>query len=88
MAEDAHLTIELVSPDGKPLLPRANANTFVHQCGVIVKDNVPISVREWNKPAKVEGVSFVNDRCKTVLLDKLISHFTLPVLDSPSKTNA
>ena len=88
MAEDAHLTIEVVSPDGKPLLPRANANKFVHQCGVIVRDNVLISVQEWNKPAKVEGVSYVDNRLKDVLWDKLIAHFTLPVLDSIAETDA
>src|SRR5664279_1541068 len=87
MAEDAHLPIELVYPEGKPLLPKANANKFVHQCGVIVRDNVPISVREWNKPTKVKGVSYVDNRLKDVLWDKLIAHFTLPVLDSIAKTN-
>ena len=86
MAKDAHLRIEVVSPEGKPLEPKANANKFVHQCGVIVRDNVPISVREWNKPAKVEGVSYVNDRLKDVLWDKLIAHFTLPVLEDKVKT--
>ena len=70
------------------MLPKANANKFVHQCGVIVGDNVPISVREWNKPAKVEGVSHVDDRLKEVFWDKLIAHFTQPVLDSEARTKA
>ena len=59
----------------------------MHQCGVTVRDTVPISVQEW-KPAKVAGVSYVNERLKDVLWDKLIAHFTLPVLDSPGKTTA
>ena len=54
MAEDAHLTIDEVSPEGKPLLPISNANTFIHQCGFVVRDNVPISIINWNKPAKRE----------------------------------
>ena len=67
MTDGVHLTIELVSADGKPLLPKANANTFVSQCRVIVRDNLPINIREWNKPAKVDGVSLLNDRCKDML---------------------
>ena len=42
-----HLIIEVVSSQGKPLLPETNANKFVHQCGVVVRDNVAISVQEW-----------------------------------------
>ena len=69
------------------MLPKGNATKCVHQCGVIVRDNVPISVREWNKPAKVEGVRYVDDRLKEVLWDKLIAHFTLPVFDSIEETD-
>ena len=77
MAANAHLPIEVVRPDGKPLLPRANAIKFVHQCGVVVRDNVHISIHEWNKPKGSEGVSYVDDRLKGLLWDKLIAHFTL-----------
>ena len=87
MAEDAHLRIEVVYPEGKRLEPKANANKFVHQCGVIVRDNVPISVQEWQKP-KVEGVSYVDNRLKGVLWNKLIARFTLPVLGSEQQTKA
>ena len=73
MAEGAHLTIEVVSADGEPMLPKGNAKTFVSQCGVIVRDNLPISIREWNEPKKQDGVSFVSDRAKDVLWQKLIS---------------
>ena len=88
MAEDAHLRIEVVSPEGKPLEPKTNASKFVHQCRVIVRDTIPISVQEWNKPAKVEGVSYVEERTKDVLWNKLIAHFTLPILDDEVKTKA
>ena len=87
MAANAHLPIEVVGPDGKPLLPRANAIKFVHQCGVVVRDRVHISIREWIKPKASEEVSYVSDRLKDVLWDKLIAHFTLPVLDTVDKTN-
>ena len=81
MAKDAHLTIEVVGPDGKPLLPKANATKFVNQCGVVVRDLVPISTREWIKPKGKEGVSYVDDKLKTTLWEKLIAHFTLPVVE-------
>ena len=89
MDKDEHLIIEVVSSQGKPLLPETNANKFVHQCGVVVRDNVAISVQEWHKPKKLEGVSYVDDRSKDDLWNKLIAHFTLPVFeDDEAKTIA
>jgi hypothetical protein len=49
-------------PLGEPLLSSASAKTFVSQ--IVVRDNIPIIVREWNKPAKEDEVSFVHDRSK------------------------
>ena len=80
MAKNDHLTIEVVTPEGKPLYPRKNAIKFVHQCGVVVRDLVPISTREWKKPKK-EGVSYVDDKLKILLWEKLIRHFTLPEVE-------
>jgi hypothetical protein len=31
---------------------------------IVVRDKIPITVREWNKPAKEDGVTFVHDRSK------------------------
>ena len=81
MAADAHLIIEAVAADGKPTEPKANASKFVHQCGVVVRDNVPISIQEWNEPKKLEGdmkPDWVSVRTKDVLWAKLIAKFTLP----------
>ena len=65
---------------GKPLEPRKNATKFKNQCGVIVRDQIPISVQEWKKPAKRDraGVTFVDERAKDVLWNMLMEHFTLP----------
>jgi hypothetical protein len=52
-----------VAEDVTPLAPTENVNKFIRQCGVVVRDTIPITIREWNKP-KEEGVSFVNDRNK------------------------
>ena len=88
MDEKAHLIIEEVSRTGQPLRPIENANAFVSQCGVLVRDNIPITCREWHKPKKVEGVSFVDDRVKDSLWDSLMSHFTLPALETDELTEA
>ena len=88
MGKDEHLTIDEVNATtGQPLAPVPNAVKFVHQCGVTVRDNVYISTQEWINP-KIEGVSYVDDRTKDVLWNKLIAHFTLPVLDSEARTKA
>jgi hypothetical protein len=79
MAKDAHLQIEEVSTQAKPLLPKANTAEFVSQCGYIARDNIPITIQKWHKPAKGDEVSFVEDRIKDFLWEFHISHFTLPV---------
>jgi len=68
------------------LLPKQNATKFVHQCGVVVRDNIPISTPLWYKPANPEGVTYVSETAKNDLWDKLIAHFTLPVLDTIEET--
>ena len=67
MKSGTHLPIEVISPEGKSLEPKANASKFVHQCGVIVRDNVPISIQEWQAPKVEEGVTFVSVRMKETL---------------------
>ena len=86
MDDGAHLTIEVVADSGEPMQPKKNAKTFVNQCGVIVRDNVPINIQEWNEPKKQDGVSYVSDRYKDALWAKLSSYFTLPVLENEEKT--
>jgi hypothetical protein len=88
LANNTHLPIEQVSARGEPLLPRANAIAFVSQYRVLVRDNIPITIREWHKPAKAEGVSFVEDRSKDCLWQSLMSHFTLPTLATDELTQA
>lgn len=85
MAAGEHLIIETVYHTGEPAAPRKVATKFRNQCGVIVRDLVPISVQEWNKPRKEDdrpGVTFVSDRVKNSLFDKLMTHFTLPPCDN------
>ena len=89
MGTYAHFRIDVVSADGKPLEPPKSASKFVHQCGVVVRDNVPISLQEWNKQKNIEGDNYyVSIRTKNVLWEKLRAHLTLPVLDCPERTEA
>ena len=57
--------IESVKPSGEPLTPKNIANKWTCQCGVLVKDKLPISIQEWKEPkTKRPGVTWVDDRAK------------------------
>ena len=78
MKEGVKYNIEAIKPNGEPLAPKKIADKFVRQCGVLVKDQLPISLQEWREPAKPRpDLTFVDDREKTLLWEKLMEHFTL-----------
>ena len=77
MRQDERFTITEVARDGQPIAPKRTKDTFVHQCGVVVRDSVPISIQEWNKK-KDPGVSYVHDRQKDDLWNSLMTNFSLP----------
>ena len=71
--------IDSIKPNGEPSEPKKNAGKFIRQCGVLVKDQIPISIQEWKKPAKEHpDLTFVDQRAKDGLWESLMSHFTLP----------
>ena len=85
MSSKERLIIESVYRSGEPASPVKTATKFTNQCGVIVRDLIPISIEEWNEPAKEDdrpAVSFVSERSKTTLFDKLMNHFSLPECDT------
>jgi hypothetical protein len=49
---------------------------YVSQCGAIVRDNVPISYKEWK--GKADNTHVVPDSAKKLLWDEILKHFTLP----------
>jgi hypothetical protein len=74
LTDKQHFTIDEVSANGEPLLPKSVANKFITQRGVLVRDMVLISIQEWNKPKAVkgelaegDGVSYVSE----IFKDKL-----------------
>jgi hypothetical protein len=64
--------MEVVGVDGEPTAPDDVAKKFVKQCGVLVRDYIPIIVQEWNRPSS-GGVPYVGDVAK----DKLTTRKTL-----------
>ena len=71
--------IDAIKSNGESIAPKNIANKFVRQCGVLVKDQIPISIQEWKKPAKNRpDLTFVDKRAKDRLWESLMSHFTLP----------
>ena len=90
MKEGVKYNIEAFKPNGEPLAPKKIADKFVRQCGVLVKDQLPISLQEWREPTKDKrqkgkedaaprpDVTFVDENQKNLLWDTLMEHFTLP----------
>jgi hypothetical protein len=73
-----HYTFEVILPMGEPKLPKKVADTFKKQCGVLVRDHVPISVREWNKRKGADDSDYLAERYKENLWNDLMTHFNLP----------
>lgn len=68
-----------VATDGEPIAPKENRRKFINQCGVVVRDQIPITTHQWHKPKVDDGrVTFVDERAKQVLWDTLMAHFILP----------
>ena len=71
--------IESTKLSGEPLTPKNVADKWTRQCGVLVKDKLPISIQEWKEPkTKHPCVTWVDDRAKKDLVKSLMEHFTLP----------
>jgi hypothetical protein len=82
-------TITAVSELGEPKEPTKAAQKFIKQCGVLVRDHVPITVREWQKPKGAPTESeYVADRYKETLWNDLMTHFTLPEYEDDADTAA
>jgi hypothetical protein len=76
LEEHERYKIKEIGEDGEPIAPATHAKKFVSQCRVVVRDNIPITIREWKK-RKTEAVSFVEKRFKYMLWKKLMVNFTL-----------
>ena len=73
------MSIAEVANDGRPVKPEEIYTKYVGQCGVLVRDTIPITIAEWNKPKKANvGASYVEQRIKDLLWDTLLTYFSLP----------
>ena len=79
MDSTQRLSIDVIAASGRPMEPKDHAVKFINQCGVLARENIPITVHEWLKP-KVDraGVRYVDDRAKEDLWNKLMANFNLP----------
>ena len=59
-----------------------HAQTYVNQCGFIVRDRIPVSAREWKQKISAPNVSFVSDRDKNLAWRDITQHFTLQADDA------
>jgi hypothetical protein len=77
--DNIKLNLDAFKDDGEPTHPENNAKTFVRQCGVVVRDGVPITMQEWIEPNNPKpGVKYVERRLKDALWRQLMEHFILP----------
>ena len=86
MSATTHYTIEVISPLGEPKAPQKAAEVFTKQCGVLVRDRIPITVRDWNKRKGAPESEFVAERYKEGLWNDLMAHFTLPECADEAET--
>ena len=77
MGDHERYRIEVIDKDGQPIAPEDVKVKFIKQCGVIVRDYVPINVREWIKPNR-PGVSYVGPIAKDNLWKMLKVNFIMP----------
>ena len=62
LRQDERFTITTIVDDGQLIEPRRTKEAFAAQCGVLVRDKIPISIHQWYKPKKEDPeVSYVND---------------------------
>ena len=86
MRQDEKFIIEEIGRNGLPSKPIKDKDAFSAQCGVVVRDMIPISIHLWYKPKNEDSqVSYVNDMQKNDLWTALKSNFTLPPEEDPEK---
>ena len=86
MSSDEKFEIIEIAPDGEPIEPIRTRKAFFSQCGVLVREKIPISIQQWYKPKEEDPeVSYVNDMQKEYLWTEMKANFTLPPEEDPEK---
>jgi hypothetical protein len=71
-------TFEVILPTGEPKLPKKATGVFKKQYEVLVRDHIPISVREWHERKGADDSEYVAKRYIESLWNNLMAHFNLP----------
>jgi len=58
-----------VEDDGEPTEPKEIARKYVSQCGVIVRERVPISIRKWRSTDPNEPYVLANTEKEMIWTD-------------------
>ena len=78
MSSDEKFEIIEIAHDGESIEPIRTRKAFFAQCGVLVRDKIPISIHQWYKPKDDDPeISYVTDRQKDDLWTSLKENFTL-----------
>jgi hypothetical protein len=77
--EGRYIISEFNIETGEPLGP--HKRKLVEHYWYLVRDRIPISIREWKKKINEPNVSFVSDLDKNLLWNDILQHFTLQADD-------
>ena len=77
--EGRYIISEFNVDTGEPL--GENKMKFVHHCGYVVRNRIPISAREWKMKPNYPNISFVSDRDKETAWNDVLEHFTFKTDD-------
>lgn len=79
MKEGQRVVIDIVDVKGEPMQPLECRRKFINQCGVFVRDMVPITCQEWHKRKDGSKTwTYVDDKTKDLLWEKILTKVTLP----------
>jgi len=79
LKEGQRIVIDRVSDSGEPMEPLQCRRKYINQCGVVVRDLVPITLEEWHKPKDDnKPTTYVDVRLKDLCWDMLLTKVNLP----------
>ena len=81
--EGRYVISEFEIASGRPL--GEHANKCVGHCGYLVRDQIPISAREWREKRGAPEISFVSDRDKELVWKAVTAVFTFDTNDEELK---
>jgi hypothetical protein len=81
--EGRYVISEFEIATGRPL--GEHANKYVNHCGYLVRDQIPISCREWREKRGAPEISFVSDRDKELVWKAVTDVFTFDTNDEELK---